>query len=82
MALKNFGTFVSNYHVSINQCYPKCGLGILESVHLHGILHDRHAPRTETQGKGRLGVVHLYSLTTEWTGKRIGWGVGYKEQVR
>lgn len=49
---KFFGTFVSNCHVKINQCYPKCGLVILESVRLYGILKDRHAARTESTGQG------------------------------
>lgn len=46
------GSFLLNWGVSMNQCYPKCGLGILGGVlYLHGILTDRHAARTENEGE-------------------------------
>lgn len=52
------GSFLLNWGVSMNQCYPKCGLGILGGVlYLHGILTDRHAARTERMRERHLGMV-------------------------
>lgn len=43
----------------MNQCSPKCGLGILGGVlYLHGILTDRHAVGTERMRKKHSGKVH------------------------
>lgn len=43
----------------MNQCSPKCGLGIFGGVlYQYGILADRHAARTERMRKKGLGMVH------------------------
>lgn len=48
-----------NWDVKMNQCYPKCGLGILGGVlYLYGILKDRQAARTERRRKKHLRMVH------------------------
>lgn len=59
---------------NMNQCYPKCGLGILGGVlYLHGILTDRHA-EAETFRKGAWGgevqVERMPSGKEYWEGKR------------
>lgn len=75
---------MSNYHVKINQCYPKCGLAIFVSVHLYGILKDRHATRTESTGQGAFRSVfplfpnHCMDQAKSRTGQRAG----CREQVR
>lgn len=59
LAWENFGSFLLHWDVNMNQCYPKCGLGILGGVlYLHGILTDRHAARTERMRKKHFGMVH------------------------
>lgn len=56
---ENFRSFMLNWDVKMNQCYPKCVLGILRGVlYLHGILTDRHAARSERMRKKHLGMIH------------------------
>lgn len=44
--------------VKMNQCYPKCGLGIFGGdLYLLGTLTDRHTARTERMRKKCLGMV-------------------------
>lgn len=57
--------------VKMNQCYPKCGLGIFGGgLYLLGTLTDRHTAWTERMRKKCLGMVH-----GEEGGYREGQGV-------
>ena len=59
LSQENFGSFLLNCGVKMNQCYPKCGLGIFGGVlYRHGTLTDRHAARTDRMRKKRVGMVH------------------------
>lgn len=58
LAWGSFGSFLLNWDAKLNQCYPKCGLGVLGGVfYLHGILTDRHAARTDRRRRKPLGTV-------------------------
>lgn len=74
---------MSNCHVKIKQCYPKCGLVILESVRLYGILKDRHAARTESTGQGPCRSGPLFpNHCMDQAKSRAGQRAGCREQVR